>query len=48
MSIDALVTGRIVGQPQQRTSKNGNPFTTCKVRVPSGEDSTFCNVIAFD
>ena len=46
--IDALIAGKLHGQPSQRTSKNGNTFTTCKVRVPTGEDSTFCNVIAFD
>jgi single-stranded DNA-binding protein len=48
MSIDALITGRLVGQPQQRTSKNGKPFTTCKARIPTGDDSLFCNVICFD
>lgn len=46
--IDCLISGRLHGQPTQRTSKNGNSFTTAKVRVPTGEDSTFCNVIAFD
>ena len=46
--IDALVTGKLHGAPQQRTGKSGKPFTICKVRVPTGEDATFCNVIAFD
>lgn len=46
--IDCLVSGKLHGLPQQRTSKNGNTFTTAKLRVPTGEDSTFCNVIAFD
>ncbi len=46
--IDALIAGKLLGQPSQRTSKNGNTFTTAKVRVPTGEDSTFCNVICFD
>lgn len=46
--IDALIAGKLHGQPSQRTSKNGNAFTVAKVRVPTGEDSTFCNVIAFD
>lgn len=46
--IDALIAGKLHGQPSQRTSKNGNTFTTCKVRVPTGEDSMFCNVICFD
>jgi single-stranded DNA-binding protein len=45
--IDALVSGKVSGAPTRRTSKNGNTFTTCKVRVPTGEESTFCNVICF-
>lgn len=46
--IDALITGKLHGVPQQRTAKTGRTFTTAKLRVPTGEDSTFCNVIAFD
>lgn len=46
--IDALIAGKLHGAPSQKTSKNGNTFTTAKVRVPSGDDSIFCNVIAFD
>ena len=46
--IDALIAGKLHGAPQQRTSKNGGMFVTCKLRVQNGEDSTFCNVIAFD
>lgn len=46
--IDALIAGKLHGAPQQRTAKTGRTFTTCKVRVPTGEDATFCNVICFD
>ena len=46
--IDALITGKLHGLPQQRTAKTGRTFTTAKLRVPTGEDSTFCNVIAFN
>lgn len=46
--IEALISGKLHGQPQRRTSKAGNPFTTAKVRVLTGEDSTFCNVICFE
>lgn len=45
--IDALISGKVVGTPTQRTSKNGNRFTLAKVRVPNGEDAVFCNVICF-
>jgi single-stranded DNA-binding protein len=46
--IDALIAGRIYGTPQGRTSKNGNPFVTTKVRTPMANgESSFVNVIAF-
>lgn len=46
--IDALIAGKLHGAPQQRTSKNGNPFTTCRVRVQNGDESALCMVICFD
>lgn len=46
--IEALVSGKLHGRASQKTSRNGNPFTTAKVRVPAGDESIFCNVIAFD
>lgn len=45
--IDALISGKLMGTPSQRTSRNGNTFTVAKVRVPTGEDSLLCNVICF-
>ena len=46
--IDALIGGRLYGKPQSRTSKNGNPFATAKVRTPMANgESAFVNVIAF-
>lgn len=47
--IDALVTGKLYGQPKQMTSKAGKPFATAKVRAAAGEgEAMFVNVIAFD
>ena len=47
--IDALIAGKIHGQPTQRNTKAGKPFALCKVRVAtSPEDSIFVSVIAFD
>lgn len=47
--IDALIAGKIYGQPAQRTSKAGKPFAVFKVRVATGaEDSIFVSCIAFD
>ena len=45
--IDALISGKVMGTPSQRTSKNGNHFTVAKVRVPNGDEAMFCNVICF-
>jgi single-stranded DNA-binding protein len=45
--IDALISGKLMGTPSQRTSKNGNHFTEAKVRVPNGDEVMLCNVICF-
>jgi single-stranded DNA-binding protein len=46
--IDALIQGRLFGNPQSRTSKNGNPFATAKLRTPMANgESAFVNVIVF-
>lgn len=45
--IDALISGRIFGQSQERTGKSGKPFTTCKVRTATRDDAVFVSVIAF-
>jgi len=46
--IDAIIAGRLYGNPQSRTSKNGNAFAIAKVRTPmTNGESAFVNVIAF-
>jgi single-stranded DNA-binding protein len=46
--IDALLAGKLYGQPAQRTAKNGSAFAVCKVRVATaGADCIFVSVIAF-
>jgi len=46
--MDALIAGKLYGQPAERTSKTGNPFVTAKVRAAAGDgESLFVNVIAF-
>ena len=46
--IDALISGKLQGQPAQRSGKNGKLFTVAKVRAASGEgEPMFVNVIAF-
>jgi single-stranded DNA-binding protein len=47
--IDALIAGKVYGQPKQMTSKAGKPFATAKVRAAAGEgEALFVNVITFD
>jgi single-stranded DNA-binding protein len=47
--IDALIGGRLYGQPVERTGKSGKPFVTAKVRAAAGDGEViFVNVIAFD
>lgn len=49
MSIDCLIQGRLHRAAQQRTSKNGSPFVTCTVRVPTKDGgSLFASVICFN
>ena len=47
--IDALVAGKLYGQPKTMASKAGKLFATAKVRAAAGEgEALFVNVIAFD
>lgn len=45
--IEALIAGKLYGQPERRTSRSGKPFVAAKVRVPSGDDSIFVGVVTF-
>ena len=45
--IEALVSGKLHGQPAQKIAKTGNPFVVAKVRVHVGDSDVFVNVIAF-
>ena len=47
--IDALIAGRVYGQPTARTGKNGKSFAVAKVRAAAGDgESLFVSVICFD
>lgn len=46
--IDAMLTGKIHGKPEQRIAKNGNAYVLAKVRVPTDADPMFASVICFD
>lgn len=45
--IDALIAGKLQGQPAQRIGKTGKPFVTAKVRTHVGDGDVFVNVITF-
>jgi single-stranded DNA-binding protein len=45
--IEALVSGKLHGQPAQKISKTGKPFVVAKVRAHAGEADVFVNVIVF-
>jgi single-stranded DNA-binding protein len=46
--IDALIAGKLQGQPTEKTGKSGKPFVIAKVRAAGGDgESLFVNVITF-
>ena len=45
--IEALISGKLLGQPSVKMAKTGKPFVTAKVRVHAGDSDVFVNVIAF-
>ena len=46
--IDALISGRVYGQPTRRVGKSGKPFVTAKMRAPTrNNESVFVNCVAF-
>ena len=47
--IDALIAGKLYGQPQGRKGTKGKPYALAKVRVATSKGETlFVSVIAFD
>lgn len=45
--IEALVSGKLHGQPAQKTARTGTLFVVAKVRAHAGDADVFVNVIAF-
>ena len=45
--IEALVSGKLHGQPAQKIARTGKPFVVAKVRAHAGDADVFVNVIAF-
>lgn len=45
--IDALIAGKLHGNPTQKMAKNGKPFVTAKARVHAGDGDVFVSLVAF-
>lgn len=47
--IDGLISGKLHGTAQERTSKSGKPFTTAKLKAATNEgELVFVNVLTFN
>lgn len=47
--IRALIVGELRDDPQQRTTKTGNPFAIARLTVPMGDAGRVtCSVVAFE
>ena len=47
VSITALITGRLIADPERRTSSGGKPYATARVAAGTDDESVLCSVIAF-
>jgi single-stranded DNA-binding protein len=47
MSIAALVTGRLIADPEQRTGASSKPFTLAKITAATEDGDALVSVIAF-
>lgn len=47
MSITALITGRLIANPERRTGNSGKAFTTARISAGTDDESVLCSVIAF-
>lgn len=46
--IGALISGDLVADPVERTTRKGERFVTATARVPAGDDAVFVGIAAFD
>ena len=47
MSLTALITGRLIADPERRTGGSGKAFTTARLAAGTEDESVLCSVIAF-
>lgn len=46
--ISALISGTLVADPVERTTREGKTFVTATARVAAGEDAIFVGIAAFE
>lgn len=47
MTITALISGKLIADPDRRTSSSGKAFTTARLAAGTDDESVLCSVIAF-
>ncbi len=47
MSITALVSGKLIADPEQRTGQSGKPFVLAKIAAHDGDADALVSVMAF-
>jgi single-stranded DNA-binding protein len=47
MSITALITGKLIADPEQRTGQSGKPYTRATVSAHDGDGDALVSVMAF-
>jgi single-stranded DNA-binding protein len=47
VTITALITGKLLADPEQRIGNSGKPFTTAKLIAATDDESALVSVIAF-
>lgn len=45
--IEAMTTGELIADPQERTTRTGKPYWTATLRVPAGADSILVGLTVF-
>lgn len=47
MTLHALITGRLIADPECRTSTGGKAYTVARAAAGTDDESVICSVIAF-
>lgn len=47
MNVTALITGKLIADPERRTGSSGKPFTLAKIVAHDGDGDALVSVMAF-